>query len=78
MIHSYRKTLAYIISNNKLLVFKHRDYAEAGVQVPAGTVESGESVEKALYREILEETGILQSEQRLVKHLKTYLGIVWI
>ncbi|WP_256703946.1 NUDIX domain-containing protein [Paenibacillus sp. FSL H8-0259] len=54
-------------------MFRHRDYPEAGVQVPAGTVESGESVVTALFREILEESGITKDELRLVKHLKTYL-----
>lgn len=69
----HTKVLAYIIYNDKLLVFRHRDYPEAGVQVPAGTVESGESIETALFREILEESGITKDELRLVKHLKTYL-----
>ncbi|MBP2111222.1 NUDIX hydrolase [Paenibacillus silagei] len=69
----YRKVLAYITYNDKLLVFTHRDAPEAGVQVPAGTVEPDESVEDALYREIAEESGIEQQELRLVKHLKTYL-----
>lgn len=56
----YRKVLAYITYNDKLLVFTHRDAPEAGVQVPGGTVEPDESIEDALYREIAEESGIEQ------------------
>lgn len=69
MTQTCTKVLAYIIHNNKLLVFKHRDDPEAGIQVPAGTVEQDEDIADALYREILEESGILQHELRLAKHL---------
>lgn len=52
------KVLAYIIQNKKLLVFTHRDYPDAGIQVPAGTIDPGESPEDAVFREILEESGL--------------------
>ena len=39
-------------------MFEHRDYPEAGTQVPAGTVDQDEPVEEALHREIEEETGL--------------------
>lgn len=56
------KVLAYITrkstSELELLVFDHRDYPEAGTQVPAGTVDPGENQEEALLREIWEESGI--------------------
>jgi Uncharacterized protein conserved in bacteria len=58
------KVMAYITRSGKagkeILVFKHRDYPEAGIQVPAGTVEAGETLEAALKREIAEETGLLE------------------
>ena len=73
MMQYYTKVLAYIICNDMLLVFRHQDNPEAGIQVPAGTVEPGEGIEDALYREIEEESGIQRKELRLVKHLKTYL-----
>ncbi|WP_416876163.1 NUDIX hydrolase [Kitasatospora sp. SC0581] len=45
-------------SGPELLSFTHRDFPEAGVQVPAGGVEPGEDLESAARRECLEETGI--------------------
>ncbi|MGH2506252.1 MAG: GNAT family N-acetyltransferase [Ktedonobacteraceae bacterium] len=42
----------------KLLVFSHPHAPEAGIQVPAGTVEVGESPEQAVLREAFEETGL--------------------
>jgi len=57
-----RKVFAYITRMNKaqkeLLVFKHRDFPEAGIQVPAGTVEDGEVLMDALLREVEEESGL--------------------
>ena len=57
------KVLAYITrlaatGKRELLVFDHRDDPDAGTQVPAGTVDEGESIEDALHREIEEETGL--------------------
>ena len=42
----------------ELLVFDHRDYPEAGTQISAGGVDTGESIEEAVLREVLEETGL--------------------
>lgn len=53
-------------STQDLLVFRH---PTAGIQVPAGTVEAGESLEDAVFREIQEEAGITQV--RLLKKLAT-------
>jgi ADP-ribose pyrophosphatase YjhB (NUDIX family) len=41
-----------------LLVFRHPDAPEAGIQVPAGTVEANERLENAVLREAFEETGL--------------------
>ena len=74
------KVLAYITRERdgcrELLVFTHRDYPEAGVQVPAGTVEPGEAIEAALFREIREESGLtnLQLARKLAEHEETEWG----
>ncbi len=52
------KAFAYITSHGRLLVFTHADFPEAGVQVPAGTVQRGEPPELAALREAREETGL--------------------
>lgn len=56
------KVIAYITKREKgkrkLLVNLHRDFPDAGLQVPSGTVEENESIEEALFREVYEETGI--------------------
>ena len=56
------KVLAYITLRDEhglqVLVFNHRGMPEAGLQVPAGTVEPHESPEEAVLREVSEETGI--------------------
>ena len=66
------KVLAYIIREHQeqgfqLLVFDHRDFPEAGIQIPAGTIEENEPVEQALHREIREESGL--SNCRMIKSL---------
>lgn len=53
----FRKALCYVIRDGQLLVFTHRDHPDAGVQVPAGTVQEGEAPEVAAVREAEEETG---------------------
>ncbi|MFZ1105405.1 MAG: NUDIX domain-containing protein [Hyphomicrobiaceae bacterium] len=54
-----RKVVIYCVRDGQLLVFRHIDYPweEVGIQVPAGTIEDGETVEAAALRELQEETG---------------------
>ncbi len=56
------KVFAYILrsigAETALLIFFHRDYPEAGWQVPAGTVEASEEKLSALKREVKEESGL--------------------
>lgn len=47
----------YGAAGGELLVFRH---PRAGVQLPAGTVEIGETVEQALRREVEEEAGLTE------------------
>jgi ADP-ribose pyrophosphatase YjhB (NUDIX family) len=52
------KVFAYITHGERLLVFRHPDVPEAGIQVPAGTVREQERLEDAVQREAREETGL--------------------
>lgn len=65
------KVLAYLTRHHngvcQLLVFDHVDYPEAGTQVPAGSLEPGESPEAGVLRETLEESGV--RAERIIHHL---------
>lgn len=60
------KVLAYITrgeeQNREVLVFRHRDFPDAGVQIIGGTVDANEDLEAALLREIEEESGLQNLE----------------
>jgi len=64
----YRRVVAYVVRDRELLVFDHRDFPEAGTQVPAGTVEDDEEPAATVVREVLEETGV---HARVVRRLGT-------
>lgn len=53
-----QKAFAYITAQHHLLVFRQPYALEAGIQVPAGTIEEHEQAEKAVLREAFEETGL--------------------
>lgn len=53
-----RKVFVYITQGTQLLVFEHPESPEAGIQVPAGTLEADESPEQGVLREAHEETGL--------------------
>ena len=52
------KVYAYITRQEQLLVFRHVDFLEVGIQVPGGTVEEGEPPDVAVMREASEETSL--------------------
>lgn len=68
-----RKALAYVTRERdgriELLVFGHEHIPEAGLQVPAGTLEAGEDPQRGAIREVFEETGV--AGLRVVRHLCT-------
>jgi len=64
------KVLAHVTRDDRLLVFRHRDFPEAGLQVPAGMVEEGESPHDAVLREVYEESGL--QDVRVVRLLGRY------
>ena len=56
--------MAYVTNADLLLVFRHVAFPDAGIQVPAGTIEEGESPEDTVLREVEEETGLDHLEIR--------------
>ncbi|GAJ97990.1 NUDIX domain-containing protein [Geomicrobium sp. JCM 19055] len=70
---SQQKVTAYITreyaGETQLLTLTSEDTNWAGVEVPGGTVDPGETLEQALYREIAEESGICKNQLTLVKYL---------
>lgn len=61
------RAYAYVTNGTKLLVFTHPLSPEAGIQVPAGTIQEGEDPAAAALREAREETGL--STLRVVRFL---------
>ncbi|UQN05035.1 NUDIX domain-containing protein [Deinococcus sp. QL22] len=55
------KVLCLVHGGQKLLVFDHADAPDAGVQVPAGGLEMGETPAEAAVRELWEESGLTLS-----------------
>src|SRR5262245_20101678 len=60
-----RKAYAYItreaVGASAVLVFRHRDHPEAGIQVPRGTVDDGEDPAVTVVREVCEECGLCEA-----------------
>ena len=52
------KAVCYITRDGRVLVFEHPGAPEAGIQVPAGTIEPGEDPARAALREAAEESGL--------------------
>ena len=63
------KVAANITCDGKLLVFSQADFPEAGTQIPAGTVDEDENLDKEVRREVIEETGLSDLK------IESYLGV---
>lgn len=48
------KVFADLTHDHRLLVFRHADFPQAGIQVPAGTIQSNERHDEAVLREVYE------------------------
>jgi len=69
-----QRLVAYVTrerdGRSELLTIEHRDMPEEGVQVPAGRVDAGEDLERAVHREVAEETGL--DNARVVRKLPNF------
>ena len=54
------RAYAYITNGSRLLLFIQPEAPEAGIQVPAGTIEPGENLQDAVIREAKEEMGLTE------------------
>ena len=79
MLSVKHKVLALITraEQTQVLAFTHRDYPNAGVQIPAGTVSEGEALEAALWREVEEESGLRREQLHLVGLVSTHIHPDW-
>ena len=57
-MNTRHRAYAYVTHEDRLLLFTHPESPEAGIQVPAGTVDPGEEPQDAVMREARQETGI--------------------
>ena len=67
------RAYAYVVRDGRVAVFDHPD-PDAGVQVPGGGVEAGETPEDAVVREAREESGL---ECEVVAHLGVTQRQAW-
>ena len=61
------KAYAYITrqagADIEVLIFAHRDFPEAGWQLPGGTMDPGETPKQAVLREVWEEAGLADLDE---------------
>lgn len=69
----YRPNVGIIICNCEGQVFWARRTSRDGWQFPQGGIAENESVEQAVYRELEEETGLQQTQVKLIAHTKEWL-----
>ena len=69
----YRPNVGIIICNSQGLVFWARRVNRDGWQFPQGGVARDEDLTQAVYRELHEETGLTESQVKLLAHTKSWL-----
>lgn len=72
--HLYRNGIGIILinSNKKIFVGKRIDNQSDAWQMPQGGIDVGEDEDLAMYRELLEETGIKSENVKLIKKSNRY------
>tara|TARA_B100001248_G_C27298518_1_gene415949 strand:+ start:166 stop:654 length:489 start_codon:yes stop_codon:yes gene_type:complete len=69
----FRSNVAIIISNGRGQVLLAKRLGQRSWQFPQGGVDTGESVEQALYRELYEEVGLQQDDVEIIQQSKRWL-----
>lgn len=69
----YRPNVGIIITNKVGQVFWARRINKDGWQFPQGGVNRNESLIDAMYRELHEETGLLEAHVKMIAHTKQWL-----
>lgn len=70
---SVPKVLVYVVADGHLLVNWHCHHPEAGIQVPGGTIEAGETAGEAAVRELFEESGMVVAGPAKLLHQVDFL-----
>ncbi|HEX8237294.1 MAG TPA: NUDIX hydrolase [Abditibacteriaceae bacterium] len=61
-----QRVCAAIIRDNTILMVQHRDSQREYWTLPGGAIETGETPQQAVVREVLEETGLTATVSRLL------------
>ena len=69
----YRPNVGIILINSRDEVFWGKRIREHSWQFPQGGIKRGESPEQAMYRELLEETGLLPEHVRILGRTREWL-----
>ena len=64
--HGYRSNIGIISANKRGQVFWGKRARQDAWQFPQGGIQSGEQPEEALFRELREETGLVEKDVRIV------------
>ncbi len=71
--HGYRPNVGIILCNHHNQVFWARRCGQDGWQFPQGGIRSQEAVEAAMYRELHEEIGLVQSHVEILGRTRDWL-----
>ena len=71
--NGYRYNVGIVIINDKQQVFWAKRTGKAAWQFPQGGIKRGELIEQAMYRELKEETGIENSDVKILGRTKNWL-----
>jgi putative (di)nucleoside polyphosphate hydrolase len=68
----YRANVGIVLINNKKEIFFAKRKHQSGWQFPQGGIGIGESLKSAMYRELLEETGLTKDHVEVIYQSKTW------